>query len=183
MLNGMTAKHISDCPQCFGSAQCPACEFADSCRLIVRTEPEMEKPIDAQSYESVEEWAPDLADYSHIPGEEPEVEAEDATLPRHALASLLTYLLHLDDYTLGILAEIVGPDRDGRLTAAKLARTRGCSRQRMHLKLLEIAERYPELRPMLKLTVLKLRKSRGAFSAVRRRPRRELYIQAGLFDE
>ena len=179
----MTAKNTTDCPKCFGSAQCPACEFADSCRLIVRTEPEMEKPLPAaQDFDEVSEWAPDLADYSHIPGEEPEGAGETA-FSRHSLAALLTYLLHLDDYTLGILAEIIGPDRDGRLTAAKLARTRGCSRQRMHLKLLEIAERYPELRPMLKLTLLKLRKSRGTFSAARRRPHRVSFIQEGLFGE
>lgn len=162
---------------------CPSCEFADSCRLIVRTDPDMEKPAvpGAQDFDEVSEWAPDLADCSHIPGEE---EEEVTTQIGHqALASLLTYLLHLDDYTLGILAEIIGPDRDGRLTAAKLARTRGCSRQRMHLKLIEIARNYPELRPLLKLTLLKLRKSRSTFSASRRRLPRMLFVQAGLFDE
>ena len=181
----MTAKITNDCPKCFGSALCPECEFADSCRLIVRTEPDMDKPTDAQSYESVEEWAPDLADYTHIPGDSAEDETGDAApeLSRQNLAALLAYLLHLDNYTLGILAEIIAPQRGGeRQTAAHLARVRGCSRQRMHLKLIEIAERYPELRQLLMLALLKLRKSREDFAVVRRRPKLS-YIQAGLWDE
>lgn len=187
MLNGMTTQHKQDCPKCFGSARCPECEFADSCRLIVRTEPDMDKPTDAQSYEAVEEWAPDLADYSHIPGEsgddDPDEEpGGDPAIPRQAVASILAYLLHLDDYTLGILAEIVGPEHGDRITAAKLARIRGCSRQRMHLKLIEIAERYPELRPLLKLSLLKLRKSRAVFAVNRRRPLKLAFVQTELFD-
>ena len=180
----MTANNNNECPQCFGSARCPACEFADSCRLVVRTDSDMDKPAvpGAQDFDEVSEWAPDLADYSHIPGEQPEDDLEPRNVSRQSLAALLTYLLHLDDYTLGILAEIIGPDRPGRMTAAQLARVRGCSRQRMHLKLLEIAERHPELRPMLKLALLKIRKARSAFLPRKKRAA-ALFIQTGLFDE
>ena len=180
----MTVKRNNECPQCFGSAQCPACEFADSCRLIVRTDPDMEKPAvpGAQDFDEVSEWAPDLADYSHIPGDHSGDDLDPRDISRQSLAALLTYLLHLDDYTLGILAEIIGPDHPGRTTAAQLARVRGCSRQRMHLKLLEIAERHPELRPMLKLALLKIRKARAAFLPRKKRAA-ALFIQTGLFDE
>ena len=51
----------------------------------------------------------------------------------------------------------------------------------MHLKLIEIAERHPELRSMLKLALLKIRKARSAFAP--RKKHRWTFIQAELFDE
>lgn len=97
------------------------------------------------------------------------------------LAELLRYLLHLDDYTLGVLAELIAPSATTAraATVAELARIHGISRQGMHRKMLAIAKESPELAGLLQLTVLKLRKSRREFTTPRRRTRGNRSAAAG----
>ena len=59
-------------PECWGKFdKCSQpCEYAEACRLCTETEPAMNRPLYGQDYDSVAGWAPDLADYSHIPGDD-----------------------------------------------------------------------------------------------------------------
>ena len=70
---------MNDAPDCWGkfNADC-VCEYSEACRLFTETEPSMNRPMYGQDYDEVGEWAPDLADYDHTPGSEPE-EPEAAT--------------------------------------------------------------------------------------------------------
>lgn len=63
---------MEQAPECWGKFdQCGRkCEFATACRLCTETESRMNRPIGGQDFDGVAEWAPDLADYSHIPGDD-----------------------------------------------------------------------------------------------------------------
>lgn len=161
-------------PECWGKYdKCSQpCEYAEACRLCTETEPAMNRPIYGQDYDSVAGWAPDLADYSHIPGDAPEEEEEptSATQTSADLAGFLNFILHLDDYTLGILAEIIAPSREAkRYSVAEIARIHGISRQGMHRKMLDVARKSPELAALLAMTVKKIRRARREFTAPRRK--------------
>lgn len=180
---------MNDAPSCWGkykagSVCCVACEYAAACRYCTETEPAMNRPVGGQDYDSVSEWAPDLADYDHTPGDEPEEpEAAAAGYARQCpsggraeeLASFLNFILHLDDYTLGILAELIAPTRSGigRYSVAELARLHGISRQGMHRKVLDVARKSPELAGLLAMSVKKIQKARRDFISPRRRSRDE----------
>lgn len=158
---------MEQAPECWGKFdQCGRrCEFAAACRLCTETESRMNRPIGGQDFDGVAEWAPDLADYSHIPGDEPEDTPEMETHGSADLAGFLNFILHLDDYTLGILAEIIAPSREGkRYSVAELARIHGISRQGMHRKLLDTARKSPELAGLLAMTVRKIRRARQEFT-------------------
>ena len=157
---------MNDAPPCWGKhhPDCD-CEYAAACRLCTETESRMNRPIGGQDFDGVAEWAPDLADYSHIPGDEPEDTPEMETHGSADLAGFLNFILHLDDYTLGILAEIIAPSREGkRYSVAELARIHGISRQGMHRKLLDTARKSPELAGLLAMTVRKIRRARQEFT-------------------
>lgn len=159
---------MEQAPECWGKFdQCGRlCEFAAACRLCTETESRMDRALGGQEFDSVAEWAPDLADYQHIPGEEQE-EPEPLTAEHNAadFAGFLNFLLHLDNYTLGILAEIIAPSRERkRFTVAELARLHGISRQGMHRKLLDTARKSPELASLLAMTVRKIRRARQEFT-------------------
>ena len=108
----------------------------------------------------------------HIPGDEPEEEEKptSATQTSADLAGFLNFILHLDDYTLGILAEIIAPSREAkRYSVAEIARIHGISRQGMHRKMLDIARKSPELATLLAMTVKKIRRARREFTTPRRK--------------
>lgn len=184
---------MNDAPCCWGkykaeSVCCVSCEYAAACRYCTETEPAMNRPVGGQDYDSVSEWAPDLADYDHTPGDEPEEpEAATAGYARQCpsggraeeLASFLNFILHLDDYTLGILAELIAPTRSGigRYSVAELARLHGISRQGMHRKVLDVARKSPELAGLLAMSVKKIQKARRDFTAPRRRSRDERQME------
>ena len=169
---------MNDAPPCWGKyrSHCE-CEFAAACRLCTETESRMDRALGGQEFDRVAAWAPDLADYRHIPGEEPEEGPEEFTAEPGAadFAGFLNFLLHLDNYTLGILAEIIAPSTERRrFTVAELARVHGISRQGMHRKLLDTARKSPELSSLLAMTVRKIQKSRQEFTRPRiRRPVRK----------
>lgn len=159
---------MNGAPDCWGkfNADC-VCEYSEACRLFTETEPAMTRPIGGQDYDDVADWAEDLADHDHTPGCEPEEPEAATTAPD--LAGFLNFILHLDDYTLGILAEIIAPSRIGkRYSVADLARIHGISRQGMHRKMLDVARKSPELCSLLGMTVKKIQKARRDFTAPRR---------------
>lgn len=166
---------MNEAPRCWknyreASGECRNCTYSEACRLCSATEARMQRPLGGQEFDSAAGWVEELADCDHIPGMEA-ASGREPILPE--LAELLRYLLHLDDYTLGVLAELIAPSATTAraATVAELARIHGISRQGMHRKMLAIAEESPELAGLLQLTVLKLRKSRREFTTPRRRTR------------
>ena len=175
---------MNDAPKCFAAnplenPECERCEFLAACRYCRATEPAMESRSGMVSFEEIEGWLPEVADFDHIPGcEEEDEESAASERPRRKnpreplpaglddLGSLLRFLLSLDDYTLGILAEVIVPDDSrpgaGR-TIADLARLHRCSRQAMHRKALGAVRRHPELAGLFRLTLRKIGRSRAVF--------------------
>lgn len=155
---------MNDAPECWGKfhAGC-VCKYSAACKYCTESGNAEIRPLGGQDYNSVEGWAPDLADYDHIPGESEEEREEETA---YDLAGFLNYILHLDDYTLGILAEIIAPTQYGkRYTVADLARIHGISRQGMHRKMVDIARSSPELSSLLAITLRKIRRARQKFTS------------------
>ena len=58
---------MNDAPECWGKyragdASCRECDYPESCRYCAETESRMNRPLGGQDFDSVAEWAPDLAD-------------------------------------------------------------------------------------------------------------------------
>ncbi len=156
--------------RCYGkfsteTSRCRNCVYHESCRFYTATGKSVDSLSGLVSFDNtVSEW---LADEEHVPGcEEPENAA-----PQHhvleELATLLRYLLSMDAYTLGIVADIIAPEdapeRTGSVSVGELARHRNCSRQAMHRKLLASVRRYPELASLFQTTLRKLGNAKSRF--------------------
>ena len=153
---------------CFGnpdchSARCLKCEFHQSCNYCAATEKTVESRTHLTSFEAIQNWLPDSADFDHIPGCEPDENDTSALIPM--LGRFFRFLLELDDYTMGIVCELIAPvDRTvKRCTVSHLSRLHGCSRQAMHRKILDIIANKPELTSLLKSTMYKLSSGRQRF--------------------
>ncbi len=163
--------------ECFGHCRndrdCRECDFFASCVCISETEPQMERHFGMVSFEALEGWSQLAAAPGFTPGEEEAEEEISEPIPPELapLAEFCRFLFTLDDYTLGILAEIIVPDASlpGGCTAAALARLHRCSRQAMHRKMLASVRRYPELAGVFQLALRKIGRSRAQF---RRREQR-----------
>lgn len=139
---------------CFGKRQkggekCRGCEFGESCSLYARTEKSMNRPLGHVSLDKME----------HLVGD-----GQDRVAPkpgsREELLDFLRFLSKLDEYTLGIVLEVVdNPDR----SVAALARLRGVSRQALHRKMLDACRKTPETAGLFGLVVKKIAKSRQEF--------------------
>ena len=167
-------------PTCFGvtpmaDPACGKCEFQESCRYYHATAPAMESRSGMVSFEEIDGWMAETADYDHIPGCEPEVppkrsrripEGEAVPPELRGLGEMLRFMLSLDDYTLGILAEVIVPG-DPRPGAGRsisdLARLHRCSRQAMHRKALAAVRHHPELAGLFRLTLRKIGRGRASF--------------------
>lgn len=152
-----------------GSAECIACEYCASCQLFTKTEGRMDSSLGGQDFDSVSEFASELADYSTTPCETAELDEHDTEdiKAQYDFGGFLSYILSLDDYTLGVLSEIIAPTELSakRLSVAQIARVHKISRQGMHRKTLDMARKSPELASILKCVVMKIRKSKVDFKA------------------
>ena len=62
------------------------------------------------------------------------------------LGTFFRYMLSLDEYTLGLVCNVVEPqDKDLPVTVKTLSTLRGCSRQAIHRKMLSAIQENPEL--------------------------------------
>jgi len=164
---------------CFGTypedkTKCAVCSYSQACSYYRATEPAVRSHSSFPSYERVADWLLQAVDYDHIPGTEEEKEITAAAAGKHpgadlaALGDLLRFLLTLDDYTLGILAEVIVPDKDnpgGGRTVTELARLHRCTRQAMHRKTLAAVRKHPELAGIMRITLRKISRSRRSFAA------------------
>ena len=165
-------KDSTTAPKCFGkinsaSAKCRKCEFQESCTYWNSTAASVESQSKLTSFEEIQEWLPDSADFSNIPGNEPENDERSNLISM--LGRFFRFLLELDDYTMGIICEIIKPSGETPhgCTVSYLGKIHGCSRQAMHRKILDIIARKPELTALLKNTMYKL--SRGRQNFIRHR--------------
>lgn len=157
---------------CFGnpdhhSRRCRECVYRQSCAYCAATEKHMESRTHLTSYEAIQDWLPESADFDHIPGSDSEENSSDVMIAM--LGRFFRFLLELDDYTMGIICELISPaDKNIKhCTVSHLGRIHGCSRQAMHRKILDIIARRPELTSLLKSTMYKLSAGRQLF--IRRR--------------
>jgi hypothetical protein len=134
--------------ECYGSyprgRACSGCVYKDSCALYSRTESAMDRRSGLVSFDNtVDRWYPAPPEY--VPGHEEENDPRAEMISM--IAKMLKYLMKLDSYTLGIVAEMIAPSSPapGGVTVAHLAKLRNCSRQAMHEKMLYAAARFPEL--------------------------------------
>lgn len=134
--------------ECYGTytrrRSCVNCIYKSSCMLYSRTLNKVDRGSGLVSFDNtVDQWYP--APESTIPGyEEPEDKHSETV---RAVAQMLKWIMSLDSYTLGIVAEIIAPTRPapGGVSIAHLAKLRNCSRQAMHEKMLYAVARFPEL--------------------------------------
>lgn len=167
----MSEKHHE--ADCFGQIErtrtrCRKCEYFEACAYYAATTSSVDRRSKLISFEAIQEWLPDAADYDHIPGEPAPGSSRRSTLIS-MLANFFKFMLTLDDYTVGIICEVVSPGRNSAktCTVSELGRLHGCSRQAMHRKILDIIARHPELGLLLKNTMFKL--SRGRRNFIRKR--------------
>ena len=147
---------------CRGDADCRDCDLHDSCRCISDTESTIDNRFKLVSFEALEGWAEPVAE-NRDDGEydDPEVSAPPELA---ALSEFCRYLLDLDDYTLGILAEIIAPRTAQRdVCVAELARVHRCSRQAMHRKMLSSVRKHPEVAGVFQVALRKIGRCRSRF--------------------
>ena len=153
---------------CFGnpdrnSKRCIKCEYRQACSYCAATESSVDSRSKLTCYEEIQSWLPECADFDHIPGEFEEDTPATDLIPM--LSRFFRFLLELDDYTIGIISEIIAPGErsEKRCTISHLGRIHGCSRQAMHRKILDIIARRPELTTLLQSTMYKLSSGRQLF--------------------
>ena len=134
--------------ECYGSytrkKSCGRCVYKASCMLYSRTRNAIDRTSGLVSFDnSVDQWYP--APDSFIPGYEEQTDPRNEMI--RAMAKMLRWIMELDGYTLGIVAEIIAPADPGKggVSVAHLARMRKCSRQAMHEKMVFAVEKFPEL--------------------------------------
>ena len=164
-------------PTCYGKnpgsrIYCRECEFFESCNYYARSRAKMESRLNMVSFEHIQNWSEIAADHQHIPGCDPDEFDTDIAPPVpvpetdiHDMAEFLRFILELDDYTLGILSQIIVPGADNirHCSISELARLHQCTRQAMHRKILRAARHNPELGKLLQMTFRKISRSRGQF--------------------
>ncbi len=133
---------------CYGTysrkRSCSNCVYKHSCMLYTRTNNAIDRTSGLVSFDNrVDLWYP--APESTIPGYEENRDLRSEMI--HYISRMLKYLMELDSYTLGIVAEIIAPSQPvrGGVSVAHLAKVRNCTRQAMHEKMLYAVARFPEL--------------------------------------
>ncbi len=144
-----------------GSANCRKCEYLLSCRYYKMTGKKMDAREHIVSFDAAQELC-ECADFDHIPGNEEPFDFNREIIL--ALSRFFRYMLELDEYSIGIIAEVVSPENKGvHCTVPYLSRIHGCSRQAMHRKLMKIIGAHPELAGLFRNTLYKLSDARQSF--------------------
>lgn len=138
---------------CYGqygtSNLCTECLWQESCQYFTNTQKEL-PAIKAVSLSALKK-APLLATEDE----------ESIELTISDLATFLNWLLRCDEYTLGIIQEIVTASEP--MTVSQLAARSGVSRSAMHRKILHIISNDKRLAPLFITLMPKLSKARKRF--------------------
>ncbi len=146
---------------------CVNCQYRQSCSFFAATAKSVESRSKLASYEEMQNWMTETADFDHIPGESKDTGANSGFISM--LGQFFRYLISLDDYTVGIICEVINSgNKRTPCTVAELGRLHGCSRQAMHRKILDIIAGKPELSSLLQGTMYKLSRGRQRFIRNRR---------------
>ena len=135
-------------------ASCTGCEFLESCKYYSGT-PEKagvlhrERSLEGGSFNKDWHEAMLLAQ----PG------LPDTRISMRDLAEFARFLLALDDYSLGIVAEVIR----GSASISELAKCAGTSRQNAHVKVTALISRVPELAKVFAPLMPKLTAARRHF--------------------
>ena len=162
----MTTKN--DC--CFGKFNsrpaCRNCRYRASCKYYSENAVPDSPQSNCVSYELISEWCSEAADPAPYPGEE--LYGTDDLIGIDKLAEFFRYLLNLDKYTLEILKLFFSDaNTSGNICSiSDIARSRGCTRQAAHHKVLDIIKRHPELSRLFSLTLRHLPRDRRRYAAV-----------------
>lgn len=155
-------------PVCYGhypsgDSPCAKCEYFDSCRFYTLTAKKVLSRSKLASFEAMSNIIPDMPDFEHIPGEESSGNCRNMLIS--ALGRFFRFLLELDEYTLGMLREIIvsSPEKGQRCSVSALGKLHGCSRQAVHRKILREIARHPELASVFAQIMDKLGASRRQF--------------------
>ena len=144
-----------------GSSSCRRCEYHLACRYYTSTEKHIVRREHIVSFEAAQ-GLPECADFDHIPGEEKTVDRKDEMIS--ALSRFFRYLLDLDDYSIGIIAEVVSSgEKIKHCTIPYLGKLHGCSRQAMNGKVMRLITAHPELTALFRDTLYKLSNARQSF--------------------
>lgn len=79
------------------------------------------------------------------------------------LGKFFRYLLELDQYTLGMICQVIDPDSPKEVSVSSIAAERGCSRQAVHQKILGIIGAHPELALLFGPVMRKVSAARRSF--------------------
>lgn len=161
----MTTKGNNCYGSCGSRPACRLCHYRASCKYYT-THPLNDRRASCESvnFDSVAGWLEETADYSDIPGC---AEAENHDIIGiDKLASFFRYLLNLDKYTLTLLKQIFDDGNpEGNIpSVAEIAASRGCSRQAVHRKILDIIRKNPELSGLFSLTLRHLPRDRRHYA-------------------
>jgi hypothetical protein len=161
-----TMKKNGTMKECFGtftlSRTCVRCLYRDSCSLYTRTGKSVDRTSGLVSFDNtVDLWYP--APDSCIPGNGEEIDFHGEMVRR--LSQMLKWIMKLDSYTLGIVAELIAPAAPvpGGVTVAHLAKIRNCSRQAMHEKMLYAVAQFPELGPLFQTALRRVGNLKSKF--------------------
>ena len=152
-------------PGCYGKfgadkKVCGKCLYDKSCAYCKATENIVESRSHLTSFEQIENWKSEIADYDHIPGTSRPGNNGFLTI----LSRFFRYILELDDYSLGIIREVIVPaGSDKPSSVSHLGKLHGCSHQAMHRKLLDMIASHPELALLFRDIMFKLPRSRQIF--------------------
>ena len=147
---------------------CANCEFGESCQYYTNS------PLDPgkkSNIISLDAGSFNQEGYEGMDHSEPGL--PDVRLTLHDLAEFARFLLELDDFSLGMVAEVVRGSR----SVSELAKAAGVSRQYVHCRLLGVVSRVPALAKLFAPVMPKLTAARRRFlfgtekSSKRRRSR------------
>ncbi|MBE6380059.1 MAG: hypothetical protein E7047_03935 [Lentisphaerae bacterium] len=131
-------------PNCYGEFSnqeiCNTCEFRISCEFYTKT-----KNVDARTHIISFEAAQGIAELAVCDQFFDEKSTNEEENIFCLLSRFFSYILDLDEYTLGVLLEVMRPRDANSHSVASLAGVRNCSRQAMHRKILDIISSRPEL--------------------------------------
>ena len=163
---------------CYGSfaslPSCKRCLYRKSCELYTRTTPGISGRLGMVSLDNTAgEWIP--APGASLPGECEEVRLSRRDEMIASLAKMLKWIMSLDSYTLGLVAEIIAPSAPcpGGVSIAYLAKKRNCSRQSVHEKMVASVLRFPELSSLFQTALRRVGNLKSKFECCAEKRRKK----------
>ena len=156
--------------ECYGKYRtmpnCRNCRYRASCEYYTFSSKLKRSRVECCSvnYDLLADRCIETADISEIPGNSREYPEENITIEK--LAQFFRYLLNLDKYTLSMLKMFFDDNAgNGEIpSVADKAERRGCSRQAVHRKILDVIKQHPELSKLFLSTLRHLPRDRRRYA-------------------